>query len=375
MSNLIVKPVESRRERKQFLNLPWQIYRGNSNWIPPLRLNQKELVGYVHHPFYDDAEGQTFLALRDGKPCGRILAVVHHAHFRKFKEQRGYFGFFETVDDPEVATGLFDAARAWLAERDIVKVRGPLNPSINYEIGLLIDGFDTPPTFMMTYNPPYYQRLIEDYGFQKTQDLVAFDGHVDMLATLDKKLTFIVEEATRRFNVHLRPISKRRFRQEVQMFLDLYNQSMAGHWGFVPLSQGEVDHMAASLQYLIVPEMTTVAEVDGKPVGGTFGLLDYNPLIKKSDGRLFPFGFLRLLWNRRKIKRIRLLATMVTPEFQRWGLGLLILSRVLPDALKWGIETCEFSWVAESNHLSYSTLKRGGAKITKTYRLYDLDPP
>jgi GNAT superfamily N-acetyltransferase len=373
MSQLVIKPVSTSREKQQFLHLPWEIYRGDPNWIPPLRANQKELVGFKHHPFYDEAEGQTFLALKDSKPVGRILALVNHAHNRCHHEKRGFFGFFETIDDAEVTKGLLDAACAWLRERGMTAVRGPVNPSMNYEIGLLIEGFDDPPTFMMTYNKPYYQRLLESYGLVKTQDLYAFWGHIDMIKQLDQKLYYIWEECRTRFNVHLRRMNRRKFNQEVRLFLDVYNQSMQGTWGFVPLSDAETEHMAASLKHLIVPEMTTIAEIDGKAVGAQFGLLDYNPRIKQIDGKLFPFGFMRLLWNRKAIKKIRLISTNVVPEYQKWGVGLVVSGRLLPEAQAWGIQEAEFSWVAESNNLSFKTLKRGGAKITKTYRLYDLD--
>lgn len=375
MPQLIIKPVETRRERKQFLELPWQINRGDPHWIPPLRQNQEELVGYRHHPFYDDAEGQTFLALQDGQPVGRIMALVYGAHNRIHKENRGFFGFFESIDDPLVAAGLFDAVRQWLGQRGITHVRGPMNPSMNYECGLLIEGFDTPPFFMMTHNPPYYQRLIEGCGFGKVEDMFAFYGNVDMLAGLDTKLAFIVQECRSRFDVKLRRMDPKRFNHDVRLFLDIYNAALAGTWGFTPLSEKEIDHMAASMKHLIVPEMTTIAEIEGKPVGAMFGLLDYNPRIKKIDGRLFPLGFLRLLWNKKGIKRVRMLSTNVIPEFQKWGLGLVLASRVLPEALAWGIDEVEFSWVLESNKLSYGTLKRGGAKITKRYRIFDYPAP
>jgi GNAT superfamily N-acetyltransferase len=372
---LIVKPVESRRERSQFLELPWQINRGDPNWIPPLRRNQEELVGYRHCPFYDNAEGQTFLALKDGQPVGRVLALVNRAHNQFHKENRGFFGFFESIDDQEVASGLFDAARAWLAARGIEAIRGPMNPSMNHECGLLIEGFDTPPFFMMTHNLPYYQRLIENYGFRKVDDMVAFWGHVSMLENLDQKLAFIVNECRSRFKINLRPLNRKKFHEDVRLFLSIYNQSLVGTWGFVPLSDAEVTHMASSLRYLIAPEMTTIAEIDGQPVGAMFSLLDYNPRIKRIDGRLFPFGFLRLIWNKRAIKRVRLLSTNVVPEYQKWGLGLVLAAGIVPAVKAWGIEEAEFSWVLESNKLSFGTLKRGGAKITKRYRIFDYPPP
>jgi hypothetical protein len=374
MSSLTVKPVQTRREQKQFLELPWEIYRGDKNWVPPLRDNQKELVGYKPHPFYDDAEIQTFLALRDKRPCGRVAAIINRAHNRRYKEERGFFGFFESIDDQEVAAGLFDAARGWLAERNIHKLRGPMNPSMNYECGLLIEGFDSPPTFLMTYNPPYYPDLLERYGFCKVQDMYAYGAHLGMLGQLNQKMMFIVEEATRRFNVKCRHLNPSRFAQDVQTFLNIYNQSLGGTWGFVPLSDAEMKHMASGMQRLVVPELTCLAEVEGRDVAAIFGMLDYNPRIKQIDGRLFPFGFIRLLWNRKAIKKIRLVSTNVLPEFQRWGLALVAGHRLYVDGVAWGVSEVEFSWVLESNHLSRASIERGGALKEKSFRLYDYAP-
>ena len=374
MPDLKILPVATAQQRKQFVQLPWTLYRDDPNWVPPLRRNLEELVGYRPHPFYERNEVQTFLAVRGGTPCGRVAAIVNEAHIERYKERRGFFGFFETIDDVDVVRALVDAVCRWFGQRDIVDFRGPINPSLNYEIGLLVDGFDTPPYFMMTYNPPYYVRLLEQCGFRKVQDLYAFWAHLDMLETLDSKLAFVSQEAKRRFGVKLRGLDRSRFDEDVRMFLDIYNKSLAGTWGYTPLSEGEIDHMSHSLKHLIAPEMTSVAEVDGRPVACAFALLDYNPRIKAIDGRLFPLGFLRLLWNRKAIKRIRLIAANVLPEYQKWGLGLAVTSRLVPEALKWGIQEVEFSWVLESNHLSFATLKRGGAKLSKTYRLYDYGP-
>ncbi len=329
------------------------------------------MVGFKHHPFYDTNSVQTFLARRNGVPSGRLAAILNQGHNERYQEKRGFFGFFECVDDQQVAHGLFDAARAWFAERDIYQLRGPCNPSLNYELGLLVEGFESPPVFMMTYNPPYYSRLITEYGFKKVQDLYAFWGHVDMLQSLDSKLKFIADESVRRFNVSIRSLDPSRFEEDARTFLEIYNQSLVATWGFVPLTEGEVKHMARSLRHLIVPEMTTIAEIDGQPIGAMFGLLDYNPRIRAIDGRLFPFGALRLLWNRRAIKTVRLLSTNVIPEYQRWGIGLALVAHLVPNVLQWGIQEAEFSWVLESNQLSRLTLERGGAKRTKTYRLYD----
>jgi len=374
-NQVAVKPVTTWWQRRQFLNLPWDIYSGDLNWIPPLRGNAKEMLNYTKHPFYEHAEIETFLAYRNGVPVGRIAAIVNHPHNERFKEKRGFFGFFESEDSQETADVLFDAAREWLRAKGMTSIRGPMNPSMNYECGLLIDGFFEPPTFMMTYNRPYYQRLIETYGFAKTQDMAAFWGHIDMISGLDKKLAFIIEEAKKRFDVKLRRLDTRHFDRDVHIFLDIYNKSLVGTWGFVPISESETKAMAHGLKMLIVPEMTAIAEIDGKPVGAVFGLLDYNPRIKEIGGRLFPFGFLKLLFGRKEIKRVRLISTNVIPEYQKWGVGLLVVAHLLPEVKAWGIQEAEFSWVLESNTLSYGTLKRGGAKITKTYRIFDYEIP
>jgi GNAT superfamily N-acetyltransferase len=374
MSAIVVQPVRSRRERKLFLSYPWLQYRGDPNWIPPLRGNQREMVGYARHPFYERNEIQTFLAYRSGEVCGRIAAILNRGHIERYHEQRGFFGFFECVDDQEAAGRLFDAARQWLTDRGIPSMRGPTNPSLNYELGLLIEGFDSPATFMMTYNPPYYAKLIEGYGFRKTQDLYAYWGHIDMLPKVAEKLRPLALGIIEHLGVRIRTLDRAHFREDVEAFLNIYNRSLSNTWGFVPMSEGEVRHLAQGLKYLIVPELAVGVEVDGRLVGAVFGLPDYNPRIRQIDGRLFPFGFWRMLRNKQGIKRIRAISTNVLPEYQRQGLGLVLMHGLVPKAMEWGIEEAEFSWILESNRLSWRSVEKGGAIRTKTYRLYDWDP-
>ncbi len=371
MTQISVVPVTSKAQQKLFLQLPWKIYKDCSYWVPPIRMDQKEMVGYTKHPFYDTNEAQTFLAMRGGEAVGRISSIVNNGHNQRFEEKRGFFGFFESIDNQNVASALFDTAGDWLKSKGMRDVRGPCSPSQNQQCGLLIDGFDIQPTFMMAYNPPYYQPLCENYGFEKAQDLISFYGHVEMVKSLDQKMAFVIEEAIRRFEINLRPMNTKNFLPEVRMFLEIYNKSLVGTWGFVPFSDDEIAALANSLKYLIVPEMTSVAEVNGSPIGAVFGLLDYNSRVKQIDGKLLPFGFLKLLMNKKALKRVRLVSTNVLPEYQRWGIGLVLMSRLVPEIFKWGIEIAEFSWVLETNHLSRATLERGGAKIDKMYRIYD----
>ncbi|MEQ1824390.1 MAG: N-acetyltransferase [Pirellula sp.] len=363
--------VEDRKHRREFMELIWRLYKGDPNWIPPIRINQEELVGFRPHPFYENAKCRPFVVKKDGIVVGRIVAIINHGHNKRYQEKRGFFGFFDCIDDQQAANLLFTEACRYLKSEGMEHVRGPCNPSLNYELGTLVEGFNTPPTFMMTYNWPYYEKLIKAFGFEKTQDLYAFEGNFEMLKTLDPKLRFVIDEVKRRFNVTLRPASRKKFKEEVQLFLKIYNQALQGTWGFVPLSDAECQALGASLKLLVDPAVTSIIEVDGKPVGVGMGLPDYNPLIKKINGKLFPFGFLTLLFGRRHIKKVRVISTNVIPEYQRWGLGLVALDRMLPDCLAKGIVEAEFSWVLESNDLSRGSLERAGTKRTKTYRLYD----
>jgi len=371
VSDLTVRPVETRSQQKRFVQLPWRVYRDDPCWMPPLIMSQEELLGFRPSPFYEKSRSRSFLATRGSRDVGRITAIVNAGHVERYGEQRGFFGFFECDDDPAAARALFGSARDWLRDQGMVALRGPANPSLNYECGLLIEGFDTPPFFMMTHNKPYYPALVEAQGLRKIEDLYAFWGRMEMLETIDSKLGVMVEGVKERFGVTVRPLDRRRFDDEVRMFLEIYNSSLGGTWGFVPLTPGEVKHMAASLKHLIVPELALVAEVDGKPIGTVFCLLDYNPRIKAINGRLLPFGFLRLLWNRKGIKRMRAISTNVIPEYQAWGVGLVLHAALVPRLYAWGMEEVEFSWVLESNHLSKRTLERGGALVTKKYRIYD----
>ena len=374
MSSISVIPVSTKAQQKAFVRFAWDHYEGDPNWVPPLISNIRELLDYKKHPFYEDAECQTFLAMQGDRIVGRIAAIIDHGHNRHHDEERGMFGFFESIDDQAVADALFDSAKQWFADKNIFLMRGPANPSQNYEWGMLVEGFHEPPTFLMTYNKPYYDALVKGYGFETSQDLFSYPAPIPMLDNLDPKLLFVANEATKRFNVDVRPISKKNFKKDLGIFLKLYNSALLSQWGFTPMSKSELAATATNLKFLIAPEMTSVAEVKGEGVGIAFGLLDYNPLIKKIDGKLYPFGWIRLLLGRRKLKRVRLMSTNVAPEYQRWGLGVVLMARMVPEVLKWGIDAGEFSWVLESNKLSRGTLERSGLTSDKTFRIYDYTP-
>ena len=368
---ITVRPTASWRDRRRFQRLPWIIYAGDPNWVPPILAQERLLLGWGKHPFFDNAEMATLLAERRGKVVGRIAVFVNDIHNRKYEEKRGFFGFFECVDDSEVAQALFDAGRAWLLQRGMTAWRGPVNTSLNYTCGLLIDGFTSPPVFLMTYNPRYYATLVEACGFAKAQDLYAYEMDVTLLAKLVERYKPAVLAAIEGTDLTVRPFDPSRFDEEIGIYLDIYNRSLEGNWGFTPLQEGEVKQIAAELKHVLAPEFAAFAMVDGKAVGAVLALLDYNQIIRKLNGRLFPFGIFRLMRGYKRIDVARGMAVTMVPGYQQSGLGIVLLDRLTEAAKPWGLKSWEFSWVLESNTSSRGTMRKAGTKLTKTYRIYD----
>ena len=372
MSDAItVRAATSWRDRRRFQRLPWTIYANDANWVPPILSQERLLLGWGRHPFFDHAEMVTLLAEHNGKVAGRIAVFVNEIHNTKYGEKRGFFGFFECVDDVAVARALFAAGQTWLEQRGMTAWRGPVNPSLNYTCGLLIDGFASPPVFLMTYNPPYYAALIEACGFAKTQDMYAYEMDVALLAKLVDRYKPAVMSSLEGDDFVVRRFDRKRFAAEIRTFLEIYNRALDGTWGFTPLQQGEVTHIAKEMGQIIAPEFAAFAVVDGAPVGAVLALLDYNQIIRKLDGRLLPFGIFRILLGRKRINVARAMAVTMLPEYQHSGLGIVLLDRLVESAKPWGLKSWEFSWVLESNEASRGSLRRAGTKLTKTYRIYD----
>ena len=379
MSDSSLRVVEAKTffQRRAFLNFPFKLYKDDPYWVPNIRMDEKGLVGFSKTPFYERNSCQAFLAYRGKEVVGRIVAILNVGHLERYNDGVGFFGFFESIDDQEVADALFDTAAAWLKERGCGTMRGPANPSLNHTVGLLIEGFDSSPVFMMTYNPEYYVRLFDNYGFVKAQDLFSFWGEIYMLPRvrekyLDKCLK--IEEMT---GAKVRYVDIKHFGRDVEAFLGIYNRSLTNTWGFVPFSDAELKDMAFGMKFLIVPDLVVAVELDGKIVGAAFCLPDYNPRIRAIRGRLFPFGFIRLLRKKKDLKRIRILSTNVLPEYQMLGLGLVLVNALVPRVLNWGIQEAEFSWVLESNQYSRGSLNGAGpssirGSASTTNRLPDL---
>ena len=368
---ITVRAAVSSRDRRHFQRLPWTIYANDPNWVPPILSQERLLLGWKRHPFFDHAEMMTLLAERQGKVVGRIAVFINDVHNEKYQEKRGFFGFFECVNDLAVARELFATGRAWLLQRGMTDWRGPVNPSLNYTCGLLIDGFTSPPVFLMTYNPRYYAALIEACGFAKTQDMYAYEMDVACLAKLVDRYKPAVLSALDGGDLVVRPFDRSRFAAEIRTFLEIYNRALEGTWGFTPLQVREAEHIAAELGQIIAPEFAAFALLDGEVIGAVLALLDYNQIIRKLDGRLLPFGIFRLIWGRKRINVARGMAVMMVPGHQQSGLSVVLLDRLVESAKPWGLKGWEFSWVLESNDSSRGTLKRAGTKLTKTYRIYD----
>lgn len=372
MSNtIVVSPVQSWRDRRRFQRLTWSIYADDPNWVPPILSQERQLLGWGHHPFYDHAEIATLLAQRHGQAVGRLAVLMNRVHNDKYHDHLGFFGFFECVNDPVVAQALFDAGQAWLRQRGMTAIRGPVNPSLNYTCGLLVDGFHRPPRFLMTYNPPYYTALLESCGLAKSQDLYAYEADPAIVAAVTARYKPAVLASLDRSQVVIRQLDPANYQKEIATYLDIYNRSLEGTWGFTPLQPREASHIAAELQHIIVPRFAVFGELDGQTVGAMLVLLDYNQILRKLNGHLFPFGIIRLLLGRRHITVARLMAVTMIPGYQSSGLGLVLLDNMVEAAAEWGITNYEFSWVLESNARSRGSLERAGTKITSTYRMYD----
>lgn len=365
---LVVHEVKDKKGLKDFLRFPWRIYKGDPNWVPPL---VKEHAFYFSpkNPFRQHAEIIPYLAIRGGEPVGRIAAIIDDNYINYQNEQTGFFGFFESIDDVAVAQALFDQVKRVLTEKGLEKMIGPMNPSTNDECALLIDGFDAPPVFMMPYNPPYYKRLIEACGLTKAKDLLANRMIND--GTIPERLlrisTYIMKKTP---GLTIRPLNMKRLKEEAERIKDIYNAAWGQNWGFVPLTDEEMAMMVKRLKPLAIPEYVPIAEVNGEAIGFAMALPDYNIPLKEVNGRLGPIGIAKFLYYSRKIDAIRVLLLGVKPEYRKRGIETLLYLEIFRHGQARGVKWGEMSWILEDNHLMQKALEAMGAKVYKTYRIY-----
>jgi GNAT superfamily N-acetyltransferase len=370
---LRVAEARSRRERNDFVRLPWLIYRDDPKWVPPLLFERKAFVHPRKHPFYQHGAAALFVAYSGSEAVGRIL-VSDDPRFNAYhKTNAGAFGMFESIDDPDVAGRLLDAAQRWLRARGRERMLGPMDYSMNYSCGLLVDGFETPPRLMMNHNPPYYEDLLVSWGLVKVKDLYAwwFSDNPQIEEWRPR-----VERLQKRSRVRIRSVNPNDLFAEIERCKRLYNESWRDNWGFVPMSDAESDEMARMMKLVAIPEMLLIAEIDGEPVGFSFTLPDFYEAIRPLNGRLtrfgLPIGYLRLRSNLKRIKTARLLALGVLADHRRRGVAEMLILRTFDygrDQL--GYTGAELSWTLEDNQLINRTIDAVGGERYKTYRMFE----
>ncbi|HET9531855.1 MAG TPA: N-acetyltransferase [Blastocatellia bacterium] len=372
-----IKPALTSREERDFLELPYRLHGDLKNWVPPLRIAQKDILNLRRHPVYKTIDAEKLIAYRGGRPVGRIMAMINHAYNRFHNERAGFFGFFETIDDFEVARSLLDSARDWTGKRGAEIIRGPVNPSTNYECGLLVEGFDYEPAVMMTYNPPYYGDLIERYGFSKAMDLYAYEVKEESFKSTER-IKRVADRLRSRDRISVRPVNLKDFKREVEIVRKIYNDAWSNNWGFVPVSEEEFEHLARDLKQIVDPRIVLVAEQsddagsERRPIAFMLAVPDINRALKKARGRLFPFGLIKLLWHSRKIDSIRIIIMGVVKAHQSLGAAAVLYDEIYERGTSNGYVRGEMSWILENNTLMNRAAEMLGGRISKTYRIYEM---
>jgi GNAT superfamily N-acetyltransferase len=371
--NVIVLPTETKRDLLEFIKFPWEVYKDDPNWVPPLLVERKVFFDKKKNPFFQHADVIFYLAKRNGKTVGRITGIVNYKHIETHQEKVGFFGFFECIKEYEVAKLLLDSVRQWLKSKGMEIMRGPANYSSNEEWGFLTEGFDSPPVIMMTYNPPYYLEFMESYGMVKAKDLYAY--YIDKNRLPPERVNKMAELIKKRENITIRAINMKDFPGEVARIKQIYNAAWSKNWGFIPMTDDEFNHLAKSLKQVIDPHLVFIAEVAGKPAGFALALPDLNQALIRLNGRLFPLGILKLLWHtkiKNKINGVRIITMGVVHEFQKRGIDTVFYVETFDVGIKRGYTWAEMSWVLEDNVMMNRVLDLLGATLYKKYRLYEI---
>ena len=371
---IIVKRVTNEVDKMKFIKFPWKIYRNNPNWVPPLIFDVKNNLNTKKNPFYTHSKIELFLAYREGEICGRIAAIVNDNHNKFHEDIIGFFGFYECINDKEISKALFDAAKEVLISKGKNIMRGPVNPSTNDEVGVLVDGFNMPPVILTTYNPEYYNALLEDYGFKKAMNLFAYqltDALINDKARMDK-LERVSQVVLKRENLKIRKINLKDFDKEINILHEIYNKAWEKNWGFVPMTKEEFFHVGKMLKGIVDTDIVYIAESEGKPVAFSLSFPDFNEVFIKMNGRLFPFGVIKFLLNKNKIKGIRVFAMGIIKEFQRKGIEAVFIRDTIKESIRKGFSKADISWVLEDNLPMVQTAVNLGADRYKTYRIYEI---
>jgi GNAT superfamily N-acetyltransferase len=370
-----VRPVTTGKDLRRFIDFPYRLHARDPLWVPPLRRDVTLLLSRAKNPFFEHAEAEYFLAESGGNVVGRIAAIANRLHNEYHGDQVGFFGFFEAVDDQAVAGALLDAAAAWLKPRSFDTMRGPASFSTNDESGLLVDGFDTPPVLMMPHNPPYYLTLLERAGFVTAKNLLVYQHGLPggRLLPVPERLERATGLIAQRLGITVRPLNMNEFKAEVERVKELYNKAWERNWGFIPMTDHEIDHLAAQFKPVVVPDLVPFVEKDGKVIAFALALPDLNTVLRTNrSGRLFPV-ILKLLWalKARKIHRLRILLLGVLPEYRGKGIDAVLYHWIWTRGGARGIGWGEAGWILEDNPAMNAGLVKMGFTVYKTYRLLD----
>ena len=368
-----VRPVNTAADLDLFIDLPHRTRYRQALWVPPLRRDMKVLLDRKRHPFHRHAEVEYFLAWRGAEVVGRIAAIENHAHNEFHNERVGFFGFIEGWPEPEIFAELLKAVEEWCRARKLTAVRGPANFSTNEECGLLVEGFETPPSVMTPWNPPTWVPLIEGAGYAKAKDLLAWWLTED---TYDERMHRLAEKMKEKLerthgNVVCRPLRIKEFAAELERFRVVYNAAWERNWGFVPMTREEIDFLAAELRPVIVPELVRFVEIGGEPVGMSFSLPDYNQILRYMKGRLGPAEIGLALLLRKRLRTIRFITLGVVDKFRNRGLESLLVSETVMACRKLGYCATDMGWILEDNDMMNKILKNIGSKVYKRHRIYE----
>jgi len=372
MKDILIKKVNTKSELNQFIKFPWKIYKDNKYWVPPLLMEQKTLLDKQKNPFFKEADAEYFLAYRNNEIVGRIAAVKNDIYLKYHNDSSGQFGFFECKNDQDVANALFDTVKTWMKEKGLKLMNGPANPSSNDIYGMLVEGFDDSPRLLMPYNPEYYVKLCENYGMKKAKDLFAWKI-VNEKIKASEKLKRGQEIVRNRYKLKISQMDMKNFSKELERFKYVYNKAWAPNWGFVPMTEEQIDAMAKDMKPLAEPSLVLFGEIDGKLIGAALVMLDYNQVFINMNGRLLPFNFLKLFTQKKKINWARILTLGIIPEFQKKGLDTVFYWEIVNRAAELGIYQGEASWVLEDNDMMNRGLELMNAERYKRYRIWEVE--
>ena len=366
---LTIQEVKNKKDLMTFIRFPWKIYKGDRYWVPPL-IKDQLLKFSPNHPFHSHSEMILFLVHQGGEMVGRIAGIIDHHYIEFHQEKVGFFGFFESIADHEVAETLLSRVRDWLKGHGIEKMIGPMNPSTNDECGLLIEGFDASPCLMMPYNPCYYPSLLEDFGLKKVMDLYAY--WLDKYSFQEDRMKRITDRLLKsELQLRVRPIDLRHLDGELKIIKEVYNQAWSKNWGFVPLTEEEIDEMAKNLKPLIVPDLVLFAYHGEEPIGFSVALPDYNQVLKHLNGKVGLLGALKFLYISRKIKTVRVMLLGVKQAFRKKGVEVLLYIETFRRGPQAGYPQGECSWILETNTPMQHGIEAMGGRRYKTYRIYE----